>query len=358
MRTSDFEYDLPPELIAQVPESERDASRMLVVDREARRLDDRRFRELPSLLRPGDLLVVNVTRVIPARLRGVREKTGGKVEVLLIEPVAGVGGGKGGEDTWLVWTRSGGKLLEGEWLKLAGGALRARIAQRRGEDGDVVEFSPAGEWLRVVDDSGQMPLPPYIRRDAGSDDPELGALDRERYQTVYADEPGAVAAPTAGLHFTPRVMEEISAAGVRIERLVLHVGPGTFRPVKAESPDDHHMHPERYSIPPRTADAVAGTKEAGGRVVAVGTTVTRALEAAALPGGGVRPGDSATDLFIRPGFEFSVVDALLTNFHLPRSTLLMLVAALAGRDTILDAYRHAVTERYRFYSYGDCMLIV
>jgi len=357
LRASDFDYDLPPELIAQVPAPERDGSRLLVVDGAGGELTDRGFRELPGLFATGDLLVLNSTKVIPARLRGLREKTGGKVEVLLIEPEDEEAG------RWLVWTRSGGKLREGEWVKLAGGTLRARLVERRGEDGDVVEFElPRGRDLRsVVDEFGRMPLPPYIKREnvGDAEASELAQLDRERYQTVYADQPGAVAAPTAGLHFTPRVMKMLAAAGVRIERLVLHVGPGTFRPVKTESLDEHHMHPERYSIPPATAAAVAETKSAGGRVVAVGTTVTRALEASALASGGeVTAGESSTDLFIRPGFEFKVVDALLTNFHLPRSTLLMLVSALAGHDLILEAYRYAVRERYRFYSYGDAMLIL
>ena len=353
LRTADFDYLLPRERIAQVPLPERDASRMLVVDRLRAEFHDSGFRELPSFLREGDLIVLNETKVIPARFVGVREETGGKVEVLLVEPedveVTGTGA-----DRWLVWTRSGGRLRQGEYVGLAGGSLRARIVERRGEAGDLVEFSPPGALEGELEEHGRTPLPPYIHREGD----EHAELDRERYQTVYASEPGAVAAPTAGLHFTEAALFAAEEAGARVEKLVLHVGPGTFRPVKVECIEDHRMHPERYSVPERTAAAVGEAKSAGRRVVAVGTTVTRALEASAAADGSVAAGASSTDIFIHPGYEFRVVDDMVTNFHLPRSTLLMLVAAFAGRDLILEAYRHAVEAGYRFFSYGDAMLIL
>ncbi len=320
---------------------------MLVVDRAAGQWRDCMFCDLPGLLGDGDVLVLNETRVIPARLAGTREATGGKVELLLIEPMDSPG-------TWLSWMRAGGKLRPGEWIEIAPGELRAQVIERRGEAGDVVVFEPADGLEAAIERHGRMPVPPYIARDGD----EMADVDRERYQTVYAKQPGAVAAPTAGLHFTEAVFEAIRQRNVDIQRLVLHVGPGTFRPVKEDDIERHAMHPERYSIPAATADAVNRARRDERRVVAVGTTVTRALEASAAGTSRVAEGESSTDIFIHPGFDFQMVDALLTNFHLPKSTLLMLVSALATRELILAAYEHAVKEEYRFYSYGDAMLII
>jgi S-adenosylmethionine:tRNA ribosyltransferase-isomerase len=344
--TSDFDYDLPPDLIAQEPAELRDGSRMLVVDRAGGELSDRSFGEFAGFLRAGDLLVLNDTRVFPARLRGERAATGGRVEVLFLRPIAG--------DTWLALTRCGGKLRAGERLVLAGRRLSVRLVERRGGEGDLLHL-PAGTDLRAfLEEHGEVPLPPYIRREGSG----RASLDRERYQTVYAERNGAVAAPTAGLHFTPEVLAGLAGAGVSLTRLTLHVGPGTFRPVKTPETADHHMDAEWYRLGPDAAGEINRARAAGGRVIAVGTTAVRALETLAAGEGRVRPGEGWTELFIAPPYEFRAVDALLTNFHLPRSTLLMLVSAFAGRELVLRAYRHAVERRYRFYSYGDCCLFL
>jgi S-adenosylmethionine:tRNA ribosyltransferase-isomerase len=348
VRTSDFDYDLPPELIAQHPAPRRDESRLLVVDRRGGGVGHRRFADLPELLAPGDLLVLNDTKVFPARTHGIRAATGGSVEVLFLREEA--------KGRWLALTRSGGKLRSGEELLLCGGDLRVRIAERRGQEGDVLRLPSGADLPALLEERGEVPLPPYIHRDAAAD--PASAADRERYQTVYARETGAVAAPTAGLHFTPEVFRALDSRGVQRAVLTLHVGPGTFRPVKTEEVGDHRMGAEEYSIGEGAAAVINQARGAGGRVVAVGTTVCRVLESVAQADGSVTAGDGWTDLFIVPPHRFRAVDALLTNFHLPRSTLLMLVSAFAGRDRVLGAYREAVAERYRFYSYGDCCLFL
>ena len=337
MDVAEFDYPLPAGLIAQEPLPERDASRLLVLPRARGEPRHCSVRELPRLLQPGDLLVVNDARVIPARLRGRKEGTGGKVELLLVEPL-------GGAD-WLALGQSSKPLRAGAVVEAHG--ARLRIVEVRGEGEMVVRLPVEGEELwRYLDEAGEMPLPPYIERPAGD-------ADRERYQTIFARERGAVAAPTAGLHFTPGLLDALRAAGVAIAQVTLQVGPGTFLPVRVQRTEDHRMHCERYHVPQATADAV---NSARGRVIAVGTTVLRTLEAAWHDG--LRPGPGSTALFITPGYRFQAVQGLLTNFHLPRSTLLMLVAAFAGLPRVLAAYREAVALRYRFFSYGDAMLIV
>jgi S-adenosylmethionine:tRNA ribosyltransferase-isomerase len=342
VRVSDFDYDLPQELIAQEPLPERDASRLLVLDRASGRISHHGFRDLPTLLDPGDLLVVNRSRVFPARLLG-RRAGGGEAEVLLVRRKA--------DGTWDALVRPGRRLRPGSTVEVADD-LTVRI--EGAEPG-----SPLRQVRLLTGDSdpeaalgrrGHVPLPPYIRR-------ADHAADRERYQTVYARETGSVAAPTAGLHFTSALLEDLAARGVERAEVVLHVGPGTFRPVEVEQVEDHRVDPEPCTVPPETAEAVARAHARKARVVAVGTTVTRTLESAALVAGGVRAGSTETALVIVPGRRFQVVDALVTNFHLPRSSLLLLVAAFAGRELILAAYAEAVRERYRFYSYGDAMLI-
>jgi len=334
--TSDFEYDLPASSIAQEP-LPRGESRLLVLDRSGPERHAR-VRDLPRLLRPGDLLVLNDTRVIPARLFG-RRAGGGRMELLLVERVS--------EDEWDALVKPGKRAKPGTEIELAS-SLTAEVIDK-GEDGRFrLRFSePIEPHLERL---GHVPLPPYIHR---PDTPE----DRERYQTIYARSPGAIAAPTAGLHFTAELLREIEGAGIGIARITLHVGIGTFKPVTAERIADHRMDRERYEISEEAAALIHRTRESGARVVAVGTTVVRTLESAALAGGEVRAGGGATELFITPGFRFQVVDALLTNFHLPRSTLLMLVSAFAGRERILAAYAEAIREGYRFYSYGDAMLM-
>ena len=334
-RTADFDYALPPDLIAQRPAEPRDAARLMVVSRGTRELAHRRVRDLPALLRAGDLLVLNDTRVMAARLAGTRADTGGRVELLLLR--------ERGDGAWEALARPLRAARPGRRFRLdaADGPLGATVVGRAGEAA-IVAFE------RPIDPAsvGSAPLPPYVRGFEG---------DPARYQTVYAREARSAAAPTAGLHFTPALFARLAAAGVERAFLTLEVGAGTFRPVRAEDPADHELPPERYRLPSATADAIRDARAGGRRVVAVGTTVVRALEhALGQPGGGAA---GETALFIRPGHRFAVVDALLTNFHLPRSTLLMLVAAFAGRELALDAYAEAVRERYRFYSFGDAMLL-
>jgi S-adenosylmethionine:tRNA ribosyltransferase-isomerase len=360
MLTTEFDYDLPPDLIAQSPCAERDASRLLVLGRDTGSVEDHRFAELPALLPAGALLVLNDTRVIPARLRA-RKASGGQVEVLLVRAVAASGEASG--PTWQCLTRSSKGLRAGITLDLPYPAPHAGVRSRVlsvGDDGAAeLAFDPPTDrpadpgwflpWLHAV---GETPLPPYIRRDAG----DLPG-DRTRYQTVYARHPGSVAAPTAGLHFTEALLATLRAAGFETAYLTLHVGPGTFRPVRAEDVADHRMDGELVNVPPDVVAAIGRARAAGRPVVAVGTTTVRALEGAWSEADGLRHGEREVSVFIRPPYRFHVVDALVTNFHLPRSTLLMLVSALAGREPTLAAYRHAVAERYRFYSYGDAMLI-
>lgn len=342
-RTSDFEFDLPPEQVAQTPPEERDRSRLLAVDRASGELRHLRFADLAELIPPGDAVVLNETRVFPARLLG-RRAGGGEVEVLLLLPA--------GEDPalWIALVRPGAKLRPGKRVEV-GPELSV----------EVVDSTPSGERVvrlltplpldEALERYGHVPLPPYVQR---SDTP----ADRERYQTVYARERGSVAAPTAGLHFTPELLARLEERGVRLVRLVLHVGLGTFRPVEAEDPSEHRMHSEWYRVPAESADALNAVRAAGGAIWAVGTTSVRTLESVADEAGIVRPGEGWTDIFIRPGYRFRAVDRLVTNFHLPRSTLLMLVSAFGGYDLVMTAYGEAVREGYRFFSYGDAMAVL
>ena len=344
MDVSLFDYELPRELIAQEPAEPRDASRLLVLDRARRAWEDRAFVELPELLRPGDCLVANRSRVIPARLLGVTEAAGQAVELLLLRPVEA--------DRWEALARPGRRCRVGARLVLAGGAAGATVVGEGRAGARVVAIEAPWPVRALLERHGLPPLPPYIDRH-DSPKPE----DRERYQTVYARDDGSVAAPTAGLHFTPTLLARLEARGVAVHYLTLHVGPGTFRPLRTGQVEAHHMDGEPIDIPADTTRAIHEARRQGGRVVAVGTTTTRALEWAATADGRLREGPGEADLYIRPGHRFRIVDALITNFHLPRSTLLVLVSAFAGREVVLDAYRHAVANRYRFYSYGDAMLI-
>ncbi len=342
MRRTDFHFDLPDELIAQYPAAERTASALLCLDGGSGALADRHFRELPQLLRAGDLLVFNDTRVIPARLFG-QKKTGGKVEVL-VERVLDA-------HRVLAHVRASKSPRTGSHLHLEGNIV-AEMLDRRGELFELALSNGRGDpVLDLLEAHGHMPLPPYISRADAND-------DRERYQTVYADKRGAVAAPTAGLHFDQAMLDSLAAQGVDTAFVTLHVGAGTFQPVRVDDIRDHHMHAETIEVSEAVVAAVARTRARGGRVVAVGTTSVRSLESAAHRGGGeLRPFAGDTDIFITPGYEFRVVDVLLTNFHLPESTLLMLVSAFAGYENVMAAYRHAVAQRYRFFSYGDAMLL-
>jgi len=347
MKTSDFDYVLPPDRIAQEPLPRRDASKLLVLDRATGGVSHCIFSDLPTLLNKGDLVILNDTRVVPARLLGLREATGGRIEVLLLNDL---GGGR-----WLAFTKSGGKLLEGEWLKLAGGLARARLIERRGEEGDVLQIESELILAEVLDEAGYMPVPPYIHRDREA---PPSPLDRERYQTTYARERGAVAAPTAGLHFTEEVFANLKERGVECVFVTLHVGVGTFRPVKVEDVEAHTMDAEQYTVPAETAAAVRDCRKRGGRVVAVGTTSVRTLESAATEGRLVTEGPGVATLFITPGHGFRIPDVLVTNFHLPRGTPLMLTCAFAGRKNVFAAYAQALEEGYRFLSYGDAMLVL
>ena len=351
---TDFDYDLPEELIAQQPPAERGHSRMLVMDRPTGAFRDSQFSEFPRLLKPGDLLVLNDSRVIPARLyarrtlRREKEKPTGRIEVMLTEPA--------GDNCWHALVRPGRKVAIGEILIFSSpsGAieLTAEVLER-GQYGDrLLRFEPVDDFYAALERIGHIPLPPYIRR-------EDAESDRERYQTVYSREPGSVAAPTAGLHFTSHILDELIANGVEIARITLHVGLGTFAPLRVERVADVQLHRERYTLPAATAEVLNRAVREKRRIVAVGTTVVRTLEHIALQAGPavLTPHTGETKIFISPGFTFRLVSGLLTNFHLPQSSLLMLVSAFAGRERILAAYRHAVVERYRFFSYGDCMFI-
>jgi S-adenosylmethionine:tRNA ribosyltransferase-isomerase len=342
MRISDFDYELPEELIAQTPVEPRDAARLLVVPA-AGPFAHRGIADLPELLAPGDLLVLNDTRVIPARLVGKKEASGGKVELLLCEPLAGGLGRR-----WRAMGQASKSIRSGARLLFDG--LNAVVEEVQGQGFYVVALDREGAELEVaLARAGQLPLPPYIRRPPDDH-------DRERYQTILARTPGSAAAPTAGLHFTPALLERLAAKGIERTTVTLHVGPGTFLPVRAERLDDHRMHGERYDVTAEAVAAVARTRARGGRVIAVGTTSTRTLESA-WKGDRLVAGEGRTELFIRPGHTFGAVDLLLTNFHLPRSTLLVLACALGGRERILTAYREAIALKYRFFSYGDAMLI-
>jgi S-adenosylmethionine:tRNA ribosyltransferase-isomerase len=368
VRVSDFHFDLPEELIAQSPPPVRGSSRMLVVERQSGEYRDNFFRNLPDLLKPGDLLILNDSRVIPARLYATRARgantqprspdPSGRIEVLLTQQLS--------EFEWTALVRPGRKVQPGERLYFAAVGDPAPLLEAEvlaaAEFGErTLRFAPTAEFRTILDRIGHMPLPPYIHR---GDTVE----DRERYQTVFSNEPGSAAAPTAGLHFTPEILEQLRLRGVQIETITLHVGLGTFQPVRARNVEDIHLHGEHYTLPPATADAINAALREKRRIIAAGTTTTRTLEHCAQmastdgfePHSGVRlhPHTGETSIFLYPGYRFRVVSGLLTNFHLPESTLLMLVSALAGRELILAAYHHAVRERYRFFSYGDCMLIL
>jgi len=341
LKVSDFYYDLPKELIAQDPLSDRSASRLLVLHQKSGEITHRSFCDIKEYLRPGDCLVLNNTKVIPARLIGRKDKTDAQVEVLLLKRLS--------EDTWETLVRPGKKLREGAKVTFGEGLLQGEILCVQPDGNRQVRFSCEGIFEEVLDRLGEMPLPPYITHKL---------QDRDRYQTVYAKQEGSAAAPTAGLHFTKELLDDITNMGVRIAEITLHVGLGTFRPVKAERIEDHHMHTEYYEIDQAAADIINHTKAGGHRVIAVGTTSTRTLESAADEKGLLKESRGWTDIFIYPGYTFRVIDGLITNFHLPESTLIMLVSAFAGKENVLRAYEEAIRERYRFFSFGDAMLIL
>ena len=358
-KTVEFDFALPPELIAQHPAERRDGSRMMVLHRREQRIEHRRFTDLPDYLRSGDLVVVNNTKVIPARIFARKPGTGGRAEIFLLE--------ENPDGSWQALLRCRRRPAPGEHLALEGDGSRVDLL-RYGEEGRVeVRFHTAGPLMDYLERHGHTPLPPYIKRvirdplsvireaDHGS---RMTDDDAERYQTVYAQLAGSVAAPTAGLHFTPELFERLAGLGVGRAELTLHVGLGTFRPVKTERVQDHVMHEERYEVPPAAAHAIRQTRAAGGRILAVGSTSVRTLETVARDHGDVVPASGRTGIFIYPPYTFRAVDLMLTNFHLPQSTLLMMVCALAGYDFVMRAYAEAVRERYRFFSYGDCMLVV
>ena len=341
MNTKDFDFDLPEELIAQTPLEVRDASRLLILDREKRTLTDSHFDSILNQLQPGDALVMNNTRVLPARLYGQKPDTHGHVELLLLKNTQG--------DQWEVLAKPAKRLRVGAKVEFGDGRLKATVVEELEQGGRIVEFSYDGIFLEVLESLGEMPLPPYIHEKLE---------DRERYQTVYAKENGSAAAPTAGLHFTEDLLQKIEDKGVHLVYLTLHVGLGTFRPVSVDNLDEHEMHSEYYQFSQEAADTLNQVKAKGGRVVAVGTTSIRTLETIGNKFDGQLQADAGwTNIFIKPGYDFKVVDAFSTNFHLPKSTLVMLVAAFAGRDFVLEAYRHAVEERYRFFSFGDAMFL-
>ena len=355
MKTKDFDYDLPEELIAQDPLQRRDSSRLMILDKNTGETEHRHFYDITEYLKEGDCLVINNTRVIPARLIGHRDPSGGVAELLLLKRIDA--------DRWECLARPGKRLKEGAAIVFGDGDLRATVTEVHDDGNRIVEFSYEGIFEEVLDRLGEMPLPPYITHKLA---------DKNRYQTVYAKYDGSAAAPTAGLHFTPELLDRVRAMGVKVAEVTLHVGLGTFRPVQAEEISEHVMHSEHYEITPEAACLINETKRAKGRIVSVGTTSTRTLEAAAgrlMEKAGAAPTDEKgnriwiepasgeTEIFIYPGYEFKVVDALITNFHLPQSTLLMLVSAMAGRKHVLSAYREAVENRYRFFSFGDAMFI-
>ncbi len=340
MKTSDFYYDLPEELIAQEPLAKRDESRLMVLDKNNGEINHKHFYDIVDMLNKGDTLILNDTRVLPARLYGVKEDTGGAIEFLLLN--------KHSLDTWEVILKPGRRAKPGARFVFGDGLLKAEILDVINEGNRLVKFEYEGVFENILDQLGEMPLPPYITKKLE---------DKDRYQTVFARHNGSAAAPTAGLHFTPELLDKIKAKGVNIGYVTLHVGLGTFRPVKAEDIADHTMHSEFYVLPQETADLINETKAKGGRVISVGTTATRTLETAGMDGLPLTAKSGWTSIFIYPGKKFNVIDALITNFHLPESTLIMLVSALAGRENVLNAYKEAVAEKYRFFSFGDAMFI-
>lgn len=340
MNVKDFYFDLPKELIAQDPLEDRASSRLLVLDRETGTVEHRKFRDILDYLNPGDCLVINDTKVIPARLIGSREGTDAKIEVLLLK--------RKENDVWETLVKPGKKAKPGTVIRFGDGILKGTVVDVAEEGNRLIQFSYEGIFEEILDRLGQMPLPPYITHQL---------KDKNRYQTVYAKHDGSAAAPTAGLHFTKELLKEIEEKGVKIAHVTLHVGLGTFRPVKVENVLDHHMHSEFYMVEESEAEKINRTKREGGRVICVGTTSCRTIESASDENGVLRAGSGWTDIFIYPGYQFKILDCLITNFHLPESTLVMLVSALAGRERVLAAYGEAVKERYRFFSFGDAMFI-
>lgn len=341
MKRQDFYYELPQELIAQDPLEDRSSSRLLVLDKKTGDIQHHIFREIVNYLNPGDCLVINDTKVIPARLIGAKEETGAKIEVLLLK--------RGQNDVWETLVKPGRKAKPGTRISFGDGLLKGEVIDVVDEGNRLIRFEYEGIFEEILDSLGQMPLPPYITHQL---------RDKDRYNTVYAAHSGSAAAPTAGLHFTPELLEEIGRKGVDIARVTLHVGLGTFRPVKVEEVENHHMHSEFYMIDEEAAEKINRAKEQGGRVICVGTTSCRTVESAADEEGRLKACSGWTEIFIYPGYQFKVLDGLITNFHLPESTLIMLVSALAGREHVLDAYEEAVKERYRFFSFGDAMLVI
>lgn len=340
MNIKDFYYDLPQEMIAQTPLKDRTASKLMVLNRETHRINHKHFYDICDHLNPGDCLVMNNTRVIPARLYGVKEGSGGKIEFLLLKRL--------NIDTWEVILRPGKKAKVGSRFIFGDGLLRAEVTEVRDDGNRIVKFEFDGVWEELLDKLGEMPLPPYIKEKLE---------DKDRYQTVYSKIEGSAAAPTAGLHFTDTLLDKIRAKGVNIAFVTLHVGLGTFRPVSVDNIEDHHMHSEYYEVSKETADIINETRKSGGRIIAVGTTSVRTLESVAEDDGTIPVQSGDTRIFIYPGYKFKAVDALITNFHLPESTLLMLISALYDREHIMDAYKVAIREDYRFFSFGDAMLI-
>ena len=340
MKTSDFYYDLPKELIAQTPVEPRDSSRLMLLDRNTGEIDHKHFYDIIDSLNPGDLLVANDSRVLPARIYGIKDETGARVEYLLLRQMTG--------NRWEPLCKPGKKAKEGTSFTFGDGLLKATVAEVKDDGNRIVDFECDENFFSTLDKIGQMPLPPYITEEL---------KDKERYQTVYSHELGSAAAPTAGLHFTKELMQRIKDKGVNIAYVTLHVGLGTFRPVKVDDVTMHKMHSEHYEIPEETARLINETKKNGGRVIAVGTTSCRTLESVATFYGEIKPCEGFTDIFIYPGYEFKVLDGLITNFHLPESTLIMLVSAFAGYDNVMNAYKTAVEEKYRFFSFGDAMFI-
>lgn len=340
MKVSDFDFYLPEELIAQHPLEKRDTSRLMVLDKKTGKIEHKIFKDILDYLNEGDTLILNNTRVMPARLIGSKEGTGGKIEFLLLKRIEG--------DKWECLAKPGKSARPGRRFEFGEGKLKCEVLEVLETGNRIIEFEYEGIFEEVLDSLGEMPLPPYIHE---------RLEDKERYQTVYSKETGSAAAPTAGLHFTEELLKEIEGKGVNVAYLTLHVGLGTFRPVKAETIDEHVMHSEFYQLSKETADIINNTKKNGGRVISVGTTSTRTLETIGDENGMVRECSGWTDIFIYPGYKFKVVDNLITNFHLPESTLIMLVSALAGQEHVLNAYKEAVEEKYRFFSFGDAMFI-
>lgn len=340
MKVTDFNYNLPEELIAQVPIEKRDESRLMVLDKEKKTIEHKVFKDILDYLKPGDCLVRNNTKVIPARLYGVKEETGANVEFLLLHRVEG--------DIWEVMVRPGKKLMPGAKVSFGDGIFKAEILEKMDDGNRKVKFEYNGIFNEILDKIGLMPLPPYIKE---------RLKEKDRYQTVYAKYEGSAAAPTAGLHFTDELLEKIKEKGVEIANVTLHVGIGTFRPVKVENIEEHDMHSEHYYIKKEDADKINNARKNGGRIIAVGTTSCRVLESISDENGIVHETEGDTSIFIYPGYKFKCIDCLITNFHLPESTLIMLVSALAGKDYIMKAYEEAVKEKYKFFSFGDAMFI-